>query len=65
MAAKTRAATSLVGWHLSPAKLKTALAKSWFIGDGGGDGGGDADVAIVAFGRYIDSKLWRSPMRLA
>ena len=61
MAAKARAATSLVGWHLSPAKLKTALAKSWFIGDGGGD----ADVAIVAFGRYIDSKLWRSPMRLA
>ena len=59
MAAKARAATSLVGWHLSPAKLKTALAKSWFIGDG------DADVAIVAFGRYIDSKLWRSPMRLA
>jgi hypothetical protein len=23
--AKARAATSLVGWHLSPAKLKTAL----------------------------------------
>ena len=25
MAAKARAATSLVGWHLSPAKLKRAL----------------------------------------
>ena len=30
-----------------------------------GSGGGDADIAVVAFGRYIDSKLWRSPMRLA
>jgi len=58
MAAKARVATSLVGWHSSPAKLKTALAKSSFIGGGG------ADVAIVAGGRYIDSRLWRSPMRL-